>query len=122
MIGVMGNVNPLARGEPHTVLAMRGPPPHSAGFGASGARLATKTGMHSLGFNVDWEVNDALDLSFDAHNSTAESQPDSPYGSAGVLGVAAFVRGKTTVDYSGDLPIINLGGHDGSCDGHGGTR
>ncbi|HFF3761300.1 TonB-dependent receptor [Stenotrophomonas forensis] len=73
-----------------------------------GAKLATKTGMHSLGFNVDWEVNDALDLSFDAHNSTAESKPDSPYGSAGVLGVAAFVRGKTTVDYSGDLPIINI--------------
>lgn len=73
-----------------------------------GASLATKNTMDSLGFNVEWEVNDALDLSFDYHNSSAESQPDSPYGSAGVLGVAAFVRGTTTVDYSGDLPIINV--------------
>ncbi|GAB3065454.1 TonB-dependent receptor [Stenotrophomonas tumulicola] len=73
-----------------------------------GAKLATKNTMDSLGFNVEWEVNDALDLSFDYHNSSAESQPDSPYGSAGVLGVAAFVRGTTTVDYSGDLPIINV--------------
>ncbi|MGQ7557998.1 hypothetical protein ACTGYQ_12060, partial [Streptococcus suis] len=71
-------------------------------------KLATKNSMDSLGFNVDWEVNDALDLSFDVHNSTAESQPDGPYGSAGVLGVAAFVRGTTTVDYSGDLPIIHM--------------
>ncbi len=73
-----------------------------------GMKLATKNSMDSLGFNVDWEVNDALDLSFDMHNSTAESQPDGPYGSAGVLGVAAFVRGTTTVDYSGDLPIIHM--------------
>ncbi|WNH53679.1 TonB-dependent receptor [Stenotrophomonas oahuensis] len=73
-----------------------------------GAQLATKNTMDSLGFNVDWEVNDSLDLSFDFHNSSAESQPDSKYGSAGVLGVAAFVRGTTTVDYSGDLPIINI--------------
>jgi len=73
-----------------------------------GMKLATKNTMDSLGFNVEWEVNDALDLSFDAHNATAESQPDGPYGSAGVLGVAAFVRGTTTVDYSGDLPIINI--------------
>ncbi|MDQ1107139.1 TonB-dependent receptor [Stenotrophomonas rhizophila] len=73
-----------------------------------GAQLATKNTLDSLGFNVEWEVNDALTLNFDAHHSTGESQPDSPYGSAGVLGVAAFVRGKTTVDYSGDLPIINI--------------
>ncbi|MGD5182222.1 TonB-dependent receptor, partial [Xanthomonas citri pv. citri] len=73
-----------------------------------GMKLATKNSMESVGFNVDWEVNDALDMSFDYHRASAESQPDGPYGSAGVLGVAAYVRGKTTVDYSGDLPIINI--------------
>ena len=73
-----------------------------------GMKLTTKTTMDALGFNVAWEVNDALNLSFDVNNATAESQPDGPYGSAGVLGVAAYVRGKTTVDYSGDLPIINI--------------
>jgi len=73
-----------------------------------GMKLATKSAMDSLGFNVEWEVNDAMDLSFDYHRSSAESKPDSPYGSAGVLGVAAYVRGTTTVDYSGRLPILNI--------------
>src|SRR5690606_32999155 len=59
-------------------------------------------------FNVEWEVNDRLDLAFDYHDSSAESRPDSPFGSAGVLGVAAFVRGTTTADYSGDLPLVNI--------------
>ncbi|NLA29701.1 MAG: hypothetical protein GX875_08630 [Propionibacterium sp.] len=30
--------------------------------------------------------------------------------------------GGDSIKTDGDLPIINLGGHDGSCDGHGGTR
>ncbi|MEN1995198.1 MULTISPECIES: TonB-dependent receptor [Stenotrophomonas] len=73
-----------------------------------GMKLATKNNMEAVGFNVEWEVNDALDMTFDYNRASAESQPDGPYGSAGVLGVAAYVRGKTTVDYSGDLPIINI--------------
>ncbi|HET6396777.1 MAG TPA: TonB-dependent receptor [Pseudoxanthomonas sp.] len=73
-----------------------------------GMQLATKNTGDSLGFNVEWEVNDALSLEFDYHNSEAESRPDGPYGSAGVLGVAAFIRGTTTVDYSGEIPILNV--------------
>ncbi|MBS7455567.1 TonB-dependent receptor [Coralloluteibacterium stylophorae] len=72
-----------------------------------GAQIATVNELDSLGFNVEWEVTDSLDLEFDYHDSTAESRPDSPYGSAGVLSAAAFVRGNTGVDYSGDLPIVN---------------
>lgn len=30
----------------------------------------------SVGLNIQWTVNDSLSFSFDAHNSTAESQPD----------------------------------------------
>ncbi|MGD8174456.1 TonB-dependent receptor [Marinimicrobium sp. ARAG 43.8] len=30
----------------------------------------------SVGLNVDWQVNDTLNLAFDVHNSTSESQPD----------------------------------------------
>ncbi|WP_058835820.1 TonB-dependent receptor [Luteimonas abyssi] len=73
-----------------------------------GAKLATKSELKSVGFNVEWEVNDALSMAFDYHNSRAESQPDSPYGSAGVLGTAVFQRGRTSVDYSGDLPILTI--------------
>ena len=73
-----------------------------------GMQLATKNTGDSLGFNVEWEVTDSLALEFDYHDSSAESRPDSPYGSAGVLGVASFIRGTTTVDYSGEFPILNV--------------
>ncbi len=78
-----------------------------------GMQLATRTKGDMLGFNVEWEVNDDLSLEFDYHNSQAESRPDSPFGSAGVLGVAAYIRGTTTVDYSGDIPIVNVALPDG---------
>ena len=73
-----------------------------------GMNLGTKNENNSLGFNVAWEVNDALTLQLDYHDSTAESSPDSEFGSAGVLGVANFVRGTTTIDFSGDFPILNV--------------
>jgi TonB-dependent receptor len=81
---------------------------NNADLSMGGMQLATKNSGDSLGFNVEWEVNDALSLTFDYHNSTAESRPDSHLGSAGVLGMAAYVRGNTTVDYSGEIPIINV--------------
>jgi TonB-dependent receptor len=73
-----------------------------------GMSLASTNENNSVGFNVAWAVNDSLKLELDAHNSVAESQPDSPFGSAGVLGVAGFVRGTTTVDFSKDFPIVNV--------------
>lgn len=74
-----------------------------------GAEFATRNENKSLGFNVEWEVNDALALEFDYHDSSAESTPDSPYGSAAVLGMAAFIRGSTTVDFSSDFPVLTVG-------------
>ncbi|HTU67656.1 MAG TPA: TonB-dependent receptor [Steroidobacteraceae bacterium] len=73
-----------------------------------GMSLATKNENKSVGFNVDWRVSDRLKFGLDIHDSVAESSPDSPYGSAGVLGVAGFVRGTTTVDFSNDFPILNV--------------
>jgi TonB-dependent receptor len=73
-----------------------------------GMSLATKNENKSLGFNVDWQVSDKLKFGLDAHDSVAESKPDSPFGSAGVLGVAGFVRGTTTVDFSHDFPVLNV--------------
>ena len=80
----------------------------NADLSMGGMQLATKNSGDSLGFNVEWKVNDALKLAFDYHNSSAESRPDSHLGSAGVLGVAAYVRNNTTVDYSGEIPIVNV--------------
>ena len=79
-----------------------------ADIAMGGMQLANKSTNESLGFNVEWEVNDSLDLAFDYHDSSAETRPDSPYGSAGVLGAAAFIRGTTTADFSGDFPIVNI--------------
>ncbi|TWG90988.1 TonB-dependent receptor [Luteimonas sp. J16] len=68
----------------------------------------TRNENKSLGFNLAWEVNDALDLEFDYHSSSAESGADSPYGSNNVIGTAAFVRGVTSVDFSGDFPVLSV--------------
>jgi len=73
-----------------------------------GMNLGTKNENNSLGFNVAWAVNDKLKFELDYHDSSAESTPDSEFGSAGVLGVAGFIRGTTTVDFSGDFPILNV--------------
>ncbi|KAF1717009.1 TonB-dependent receptor [Pseudoxanthomonas yeongjuensis] len=80
----------------------------NADIAMGGMQLANKNTNESLGFNVEWEVNDSLNLEFDYHDSSAETRPDSPYGSAGVLGAAAFIRGTTTADFSGDFPIVNI--------------
>ena len=74
----------------------------------AGAQFATKNENKSLGFNVAWEVTDSLDLEFDYHSSSAESGADGPWGSNNVIGAAAFVRGNTTVDFSGDFPVLGV--------------
>jgi len=68
---------------------------------------STRSELKSLGFNLDWKVNDALDLAFDWHHSRSEIIPDSPYGTNGYLGITANVRRKTTVDFSSELPIFS---------------
>lgn len=74
----------------------------------AGSYNATRNENNSLGFNVAWEVNDALDLELDYHSSSAESGADGPYGSNNVIGTAAFVRGVTSVDFSGDFPVLSV--------------
>ena len=64
----------------------------------------------SLGFNLEWEVNDKLSLTFDAHKSEAENKPNSPNGSNSSLSTAGFVRTYAATDFSGDLPVLAVGG------------
>jgi len=76
------------------------------------ANGASKTAVvhenKSMGFNVDWQVTDAFNLNFDYHDSTAESRPDSPYGSSNTLATAGFFRAGNGLDFSGDFPILTL--------------
>lgn len=73
-----------------------------------GAKFATKNENKSLGFNLAWEASERLGFALDYHDSSAESGADSPYGSNAVLGVAGYVRGNTTADFTHDFPVISV--------------
>ncbi|UNK42791.1 TonB-dependent receptor [Luteimonas sp. S4-F44] len=98
---------PIYYGEDN--VSFDGGTPRYADIAMGGMELGTRNTLESTGFNVEWDATDALKLRFDYHNSTAESRPDSPYGSAGVLGTAALKRASTLVDYSGEFPILTIG-------------
>ena len=83
-------------------------PSANSDLAMGGAQNATRNENKSLGFNLEWTVNDSLTLALDHHDSQATSGADSPFGSSGVLGTAGFFRGTTSVDYSGDFPILNV--------------
>lgn len=78
-------------------------------FADGASKTAVVHENKSLGFNVEWQVNDAFSLNFDYHDSTAESRPDSPYGSSNTLSTAGFFRANNGADFSGDFPILTLG-------------
>jgi len=70
--------------------------------------LAIRSELNSAGFNLEWQPSDALDFSLDYHNSKSEVRPDSPLGSTSFIATSAFVRGDTSVDFSGRFPILNI--------------
>ena len=76
------------------------------------AEFATKNENKSIGFNVEWKASPRLKFELDAHRSTAESSPDSPYGSNTVLGGAQFTRTGATIDFNKDFPVISISGGD----------
>jgi TonB-dependent receptor len=73
-----------------------------------GALFATKNENKSVGLNLAWKASNKLSLELDAHQSSAESGADSPYGSNAVLGTASYNRGTTTVDFTHDFPILSM--------------
>jgi TonB-dependent receptor len=83
-------------------------PPRCSDFANGAASTAVEHENKSLGFNVEWQVSDALRLNFDYHDSTAVSRPDSPYGSSNTLSTAGFFRAGNSADFSGEFPILQL--------------
>ena len=61
-----------------------------------------------IGVNLEWQVSDRLSLEFDAQSSEAERRPDSPWGTGGVLSLAAMVRQGQHVDFTQDLPAVSV--------------
>ncbi|MDN4059525.1 TonB-dependent receptor [Massilia sp. YIM B02769] len=86
--------------------------PATSDIAMGGADFATRTQNKSLGFNAVWKPTNALRLELDAHKSTAESMPDSPWGSSNTLGTASFSRGTTTADFTQDFPVLSIVGAD----------
>jgi len=62
----------------------------------------------SLGFNVIYEASDDFTVVFDAHNSTANSNPDAPYGSWLNTGLGANISAGQGVDFSKDFPTLKI--------------
>jgi len=74
----------------------------------SRVNVMTRSELKSLGFNLEWQVNEHLDLALDYHASNAETRPDSPLGSSYYLGTSTFISGDVTMDFSRPLPILNI--------------
>ena len=77
-------------------------------FANGTGKSAVKRENKSLGLNVDWQVTDKFNLTLDYHKSTAESSPNSPYGSSNTLASAGFYRAGNILDFSRDFPVLTL--------------
>ena len=70
----------------------------------------TRDESGSLGFNLAWQASDNLSLNLDYHNSYAERTPNSEFGSSNGLSTAAFIRTSAATDFTGDVPVLAVGG------------
>ena len=69
---------------------------------------ASKNTRSSVGFNLEWDATDRLRFELDYHDSTAEREPNSPYGSSANLSIAAFGRDFASVDYRSEIPVTTV--------------
>ena len=63
---------------------------------------------HSVGINLEYIFNDNLTFTFDAHKSTAESQPDSIYGNSNTIQMASWTRAETKVNFASGFPVVEV--------------
>jgi TonB-dependent receptor len=78
----------------------------ATGVGDYGVRDETK----SLGLNIEWQVNDSMSLELDYHDSSAKNTPNNEFGSNNNFAMRADTRLSTATDFTGDLPILAVGG------------
>ncbi len=69
---------------------------------------ASKNSRSSIGFNLEWDPTDRLSLVLDYHDSKAEREPNSPFGSSANISMAAFGRQSAFVDFSQDIPVTTF--------------
>lgn len=77
----------------------------SMGAGAD----AFRNELNSVGLNLLWDVSDRLALELDYHDSSAENEPNSPFGNSALLSIAAYTRDRTSGYFDQELPVLELG-------------
>lgn len=80
----------------------------------TGAVAANRNTNHSLGGNLQWTHPSGWRFELDAHHSTAESEPTSPYGSNIAVGSAIYGVQNQRVDFTSDMPVISVEMYPGS--------
>jgi TonB-dependent receptor len=76
------------------------------------------TENNSVGLNLEWFATDRLQLEFDYHHSTADSQAKDKYGTSALVTIASLNRCYTSArfDESGNhLPTVVLGQNPEDC-------
>ncbi len=74
----------------------------------SASQTAYRSENKSLGGNLTWQGPGGVTLVLDAHHSTAESKPDSPYGNSNSFGTAVFGIQTQTINFDHQLPVISF--------------
>ena len=74
------------------------------GTGLEGSRNLNE----SIGFNLEWYLNDQLSLEFDYHDSSAERGPNGPNGTSSLITMASFNKVGQTFLTGFDMPIMIL--------------
>lgn len=77
-------------------------------FSMGAAKVATLNEFETLGFNFTFESDDGFEIFVDAHTSTSKGKPNSPYGSAGVIGTADREMIYHAVDFRYGLPALSV--------------
>lgn len=80
----------------------------------TGAVAKNRSINRSIGGNLAWHGLGGVRLELDAHHSTAESKPTSPYGSNTSIGSAIYGVESQTVDFTHDMPVISVSMYPGS--------
>ena len=74
----------------------------------TGAVAANRSINKSIGGNLQWNGDNGVRIELDAHHSTAESKPTSPYGSNIAIGSAIYGVKSQKVDFTHDIPVISV--------------
>lgn len=80
----------------------------------TGAISANRTINRSIGGNLAWHGLGGLRFELDAHHSTAESKPTTPYGSNIALGTAIYGVDTQTINFTTPMPVMSISMYPGS--------